>query len=703
MDSAPLTLNVLSISPQTLIPTTLPPSYSPLPSTPLPVPPPPDGFTFSPTPNYPTPYGALSLGSNVSLRLGLENTHIRQHDVLGVKMMVEIQGPSGRYRLGEVVHSSSTSQPPPTDTRDDDDQAATTLATDAANETLPELKFGESVEIQVESEMKDLGLNVIICSVAWETLDGRRTFQRFLKFNVNPPLAIKTRIQTPSHPNHSLSSLHREDIYLEILMQNVGVEGMILQSVNLESVQGLLSRPIGGQLQKEGQGETLIPNDTRQYLFVLSPDDSPSDKTEIGRSSFPPVYQGGTILPLGRLDVTWIAGPYHTPGRLQTSTLNRRVPLAPVQPPSSTINRPIAGRGAIPPSPLGTPARQQGGGMISPSPRVGGLPSLGLGDEEDDEDEGQKWEFDLMVVGEREVDVEQVFGLQFRLGVRSIQPISPKDTVAENNERDGSTSSSTPPSPPRIAIQYLTPLPPPSAPTPLSTAPTLALSPPSRTTTPLSPAPTSAVSNRPFSPLSPSTSTSRPMTPLSSQLRQAAGSLISSSVPSTPQQGVPPSLLGFGQDIQQEQQRGEVVFPPPPTIVQTSLQKNKPLPSIVTGAGSSRKGDPTSTSTSTSSANQSLHHIGNSLLIPLTSEIKLVPKIVNTGPNYNAEADTQEQEKRWEGTYEFELKFMPWDEGLAALGGMRVLVLNGSGQEDDEVGGSVVREWESLGDVSVVG
>lgn len=81
-------------------------------------------------------------------------------------MMVEIQGPTGRYRLGEIVHGDKGEK-----------------ARDEGGE-LPALANREGVDMEVDSEMKELGLHVLICSIAWETLDGRRTFQRFLKFNV---------------------------------------------------------------------------------------------------------------------------------------------------------------------------------------------------------------------------------------------------------------------------------------------------------------------------------------------------------------------------------------------------------------------------------------------------------------------------------------------------------------------------------------
>lgn len=93
-------------------------------------------------------------------------------------MMVEVQSASGRARLGEAIHGqiSDTSSEQPLQ--------------EGQESQLPELKFGEMVELGVESEMKDLGLGVVIVSVAWETLDGRKTFQRFFKFNVGRLLGM---------------------------------------------------------------------------------------------------------------------------------------------------------------------------------------------------------------------------------------------------------------------------------------------------------------------------------------------------------------------------------------------------------------------------------------------------------------------------------------------------------------------------------
>lgn len=88
---------------------------------------------------------------------------------MGVRMMCEVQSPNGRYRLGEVIHGHKDCEEP----------------SEPLTDALSELAPGESVKLDVEGEMKELGLHVIIVSVAWETLDGRRTLQRFFKFNVD--------------------------------------------------------------------------------------------------------------------------------------------------------------------------------------------------------------------------------------------------------------------------------------------------------------------------------------------------------------------------------------------------------------------------------------------------------------------------------------------------------------------------------------
>lgn len=150
-------------------------------SSPEPVPPPNDAvpvpelapnFTLSPTSNYAAPYGTALLGER--LRASIRLVNVTDDEVRGVKMMVEVQSPSARTRLGEAVHGGP---------RPEGAEPATAEA--RPWDELPRLPASEAVEIDVEHDVAEMGQHILICSVAWETPEGRRTFQRFLKFNVS--------------------------------------------------------------------------------------------------------------------------------------------------------------------------------------------------------------------------------------------------------------------------------------------------------------------------------------------------------------------------------------------------------------------------------------------------------------------------------------------------------------------------------------
>jgi hypothetical protein len=111
----------------------------------------------------------MSLGESIKTHVILSNTS--SQPVIGVKMMIEVQGPNGRYRLGELVN-----RPP---------VSSSGMDLDGEEEGESVLEIDGEVGLDVDSEMKDVGLNILIISVAWETPEGRKTFQRFLKFNVS--------------------------------------------------------------------------------------------------------------------------------------------------------------------------------------------------------------------------------------------------------------------------------------------------------------------------------------------------------------------------------------------------------------------------------------------------------------------------------------------------------------------------------------
>lgn len=196
-----LTIDSNRLSPQTVFPSDPSSSTSSyaLPAQADPLPPVLPDFSFSPTHNYPAPFGTASLGSVLHLQIALENASAS--DVRGVRMMVEVQGPGGRYRLGEVVYGkqeptkhandgsladaegkTATGEEQPSDTAG---KAGEGEPEEQVWEDMPALGAGMAVDLDVETELKELGMQIIICSVAWELPEGRRTFQRFYRFNVS--------------------------------------------------------------------------------------------------------------------------------------------------------------------------------------------------------------------------------------------------------------------------------------------------------------------------------------------------------------------------------------------------------------------------------------------------------------------------------------------------------------------------------------
>lgn len=447
---------------------------------------------------------------------------------------------------------------------------------------------------------------------------------------VNAPLAIKTRIHQTLHPNTALDPVKRERVYLEILAQNVSPEGMIFDRVVLEPVNGLSARttsaiassfPSTGEEPEdaaETSTETLLPGETRQHLFVLVPiSDTPTDAASgsYAKSTFLPYHPPGTILPLGRLDLTWRSGPAHDPGRLQTSTLNRRIPVTSMAP-ARTLSS----------------ASPQSSGRVSPRPPI-----------KLDDDLSPSWEFDLVILDRKPVvEVEKEFEITLRLAVRSARAI----------EEEGEPVA---PTPPILGVQYLLHRPTASAPEPSFT-----LSPPSRSATPMIRANSNASGiSRPFSPMS-QAGESRPMTPVSSQLRQATTSHIGSPSLAASQLVPAPTL-----------QRD--TFPPSPTT-RSSAATLKPR------TGQDIRGE--------------VRQLGASLMVIPPHPLEMVEEKAET-----TYADPIAPSRRWETTYAHTIRYIALDEGLAELGGVRVLLL------DDETvrAGSAGREWESLGDVWVEG
>jgi len=115
----------------------------------------------------------------------------------------------------------------------------------------------------------------------------------------------------------------REKIFLEVHIQNATQETMHFEQLSFEPTdEWQVQDPNimdGKQSVFSGSIALMNPQDVRQYIFILFPTSTSSQRPLV-------VHAPGTVYPLGRLNIMWRSS-YGEPGRLLTSTLTRRIPL----------------------------------------------------------------------------------------------------------------------------------------------------------------------------------------------------------------------------------------------------------------------------------------------------------------------------------------------------------------------------------------
>lgn len=121
---------------------------------------------------------------------------------------------------------------------------------------------------------------------------------------------MKTKIQATKSPNALLKASEREKVFLEVHIQNLTQKPMTFQRVRFECVDGWIVQDVNDGIYV-GRASTVAAQEVRQYLYVLTPHLATSRKIVT-----PPTP--GSIVPLGRLDISWTT-TFGEPGRLLTS------------------------------------------------------------------------------------------------------------------------------------------------------------------------------------------------------------------------------------------------------------------------------------------------------------------------------------------------------------------------------------------------
>lgn len=302
----------------------------------------------------PATFGSIQLGETFSSCLCINNGASVEIDDVGLK--VEIQTASSKLLLLELGGRDH------------------------------QLGVGGSLESIVSHEIKELGQHVLACTVAYRLPPGARavpgaseeesgdpglqTFRKFYKFVVVNPLSVKTKVHSSRSPSALLDLSERDKVFLEIHIQNTGQHPLHFEQLQFESEESWQVEDGNVMRVDEGNGreeeESLLsgslilihPQDTRQYVYILSP------KVV---SLFPVTYSPGSVIPLGRLNISWRSS-FGEPGRLLTSMLSRRIPLAAPQQTAPALpaylKRTITGHPSRPQSPLLAHSRPS-----SPSPQ----------------------------------------------------------------------------------------------------------------------------------------------------------------------------------------------------------------------------------------------------------------------------------------------------------------------------------------------
>lgn len=188
-----------------------------------------------------------------------------------------------------------------------------------ANMPVAKLDPEESFDQVIQHEVKELGTHILVCAVSYASLAGEKMyFRKFYKFQVLKPLDVKTMFYNAAD----------DEVFLEAQVQNITSSPMVMESVKLEPSADYTATDLNTILYEQqgdaasgeesssrsifGTGSYMNQNDTRQYLYKLTPHS--------------PTFKNVKITNVvGKLDIVWRTA-FGERGRLQTSQLQRVPP-----------------------------------------------------------------------------------------------------------------------------------------------------------------------------------------------------------------------------------------------------------------------------------------------------------------------------------------------------------------------------------------
>ncbi|PVD23698.1 hypothetical protein C0Q70_16971 [Pomacea canaliculata] len=182
--------------------------------------------------------------------------------------------------------------------------------TSVGQQPIPELLPDHSIDDVIHHEVKELGTHILVCAVSYAQASGERMqFRKFFKFQVLKPLDVKTKFY----------NAESDEVFLEAQIQNITPGPIYMERVSLEPSSQYTARELNSPDGKEGHlfgaVDYLSANDTRQYLYCLTPRPELYAETKVLKG----------VTNIGKLDIVWKTNMGEK-GRLQTSQLQRVAP-----------------------------------------------------------------------------------------------------------------------------------------------------------------------------------------------------------------------------------------------------------------------------------------------------------------------------------------------------------------------------------------
>jgi len=257
----------------------------------------------------PQSFGNIYLGETFVSYVCLHNDSTEACDNLS--LMCHLQTVTQRLPLLQTPPASTT----------------TSETTASSSSSSSRIEPGQSIDHVLSHEVKELGTHILVCEVNYTAPSaGKMNFRKYFKFQVMKPLDVKTKFYNAEN----------DDVFLEAQVQNVTNWPLCLEKVGLEpspmfkvtSLNSVASDESSSGPQGQGQAPAplvfgkvnfLKPQDSRQYLFSLSPRGRSSADLRLSYKQL----KGATNI--GKLDIIWRSN-FGERGRLQTSQLQRLAP-----------------------------------------------------------------------------------------------------------------------------------------------------------------------------------------------------------------------------------------------------------------------------------------------------------------------------------------------------------------------------------------